>query len=241
MHNALASTSADGHYDTQTTPPRPLGCEIAAVNVSMEFDTPLGPRHVLRDISFNVEPGERMAILGRNGAGKSTLIKILAGAIEPSSGTVHLGMSLSWPLALAGGFEGALTGYDNIKFVCDLYDVPVRSVFSQIRDFTELGNLLFSPVRTYSDGMRARLAFGLSLAINFDCILIDEVLGVGDQRFQQKCHHELFVRRADKTMIAAVHAPDFVKQFCSMALVLRNGQGRVFRDLELASNIYETL
>ena len=238
MPNALVSSSV---VVDSKAPPRPLGCEIAAVNVSKEFETPLGPRHVLRDISFNVEPGERMAILGRNGAGKSTLIKILAGALEPSSGYVHLGMSLSWPLALAGGFEGALTGYDNIRFVCDIYDIPIQSVFRQIREFTELGDLLFSPVRSYSDGMRARLAFGLSLAINFDCILIDEVLGVGDQRFQQKCHHELFVKRADKTMIAAVHAPAFVKEFCSMAIVLKNGKGRVFRDIDLATTIYSTL
>lgn len=223
------------------TSARPLGREIAAVNVSKEFETPLGARHVLRDISFNVEPGERMAILGRNGAGKSTLIKILAGVLEPSSGRVHLGMSLSWPLALAGGFEGALTGYDNIRFICDIYDVPIQSVFGQIREFTELGDLLFSPVRSYSDGMRARLAFGLSLAIDFDCILIDEVLGVGDQRFQQKCHDELFRRRKNQTMIAAVHAPDFVMNYCSSALVLKNGSGRIFSDVHRACKIYETL
>lgn len=241
MPSALVSTSVVVDFETQTPPSRPLGREVAAVNVSKEFETPLGPRHVLRDISFNVEPGERIAILGRNGAGKSTLIKILAGALEPSSGHVHLGMSLSWPLALAGGFEGALTGYDNIRFVCDIYDIPVQSVFGQIREFTELGDLLFSPVRSYSDGMRARLAFGLSLAINFDCILIDEILGVGDQRFQQKCHYELFIRRAGKSMIAAVHSPIFVKEFCSKALVLRGGRGRLFDDIELAANIYSTL
>lgn len=238
MPNSLVSTSV---VVDSKVPSRTLGCEIAAVNVSKEFETPLGPRHVLRDISFHVEPGQRMAILGRNGAGKSTLIKILAGALEPSSGRVHLGMSLSWPLALAGGFEGALTGYDNIRFVCDIYDVPVQSVFGQIREFTELGDLLFSPVRSYSDGMRARLAFGLSLAINFDCILIDEVLGVGDQRFQKKCHDELFGRRKGQAMIAAVHAPDFVINHCNSALVLKSGAGRVFSDVAHAWKIYETL
>lgn len=215
--------------------------EIAAINLCKEFRTPIGSRQVLRNISFSVEPGERMAILGRNGAGKSTLIKILAGVLEPSSGSIHMGMSLSWPLALAGGFDGALTGYDNINFICDVYNVPIRSVFQYIKEFTELGDFLFVPVRSYSDGMRARLAFGLSLAINFDCILIDEVLGVGDQRFQEKCYYELFVRRSNQAMIAAIHNPEFVKTYCSGALVLKNGNGRVFRDVGLAVNIYKSL
>lgn len=221
--------------------PQPLAQQVAAVNISMSFDTPVGPRHVLREISFSVGPGERMAILGRNGAGKSTLIKILAGVLNPSSGTIYMGMSLSWPLALAGGFEGALTGYDNARFICDIYDVPIGPVLKYLRDFTELGDLLYVPVRSYSDGMRARLAFGLSLAIEFDCMLIDEVLGVGDQRFQQKCHNELFYRRDKQAMIAAVHSPDFVLKYCSSALVLKNGVGRVFGDVEKACSIYATL
>ena len=219
----------------------PLDRQIAALNISKEFETPVGRRQVLRDISFNVEPGERMAILGRNGAGKSTLIKILAGVLEPSTGSIHMGMSLSWPLALAGGFERALTGYDNVKFLCDIYDVPVNSAYRYVREFTELGDLLFVPVSSYSDGMRARLAFGLSLAINFQCILIDEVISVGDQRFQRKCHDELFNKRRDLSMIAAVHDTAFVSEFCHHAIILKNGTGRVFRDTQLASRIYATL
>ncbi|WP_439575606.1 ABC transporter ATP-binding protein [Phreatobacter sp.] len=219
----------------------PPSREIALHNICKSFETAMGRHDVLKNISFSVAPGERLAILGRNGAGKSTLIKILAGVMEPTSGSMHFGMSLSWPLALAHGFEGALTGYDNIRFVCDIYDVPVRSVYPFIRNFTELGDLLFVPVRSYSDGMRARLAFGLSLAIEFDCLLIDEVLGVGDQRFQEKCHYELFQRRAGQTMIAAVHAPHWVRQYCSSALVLKSGRGRVFQDLEVATAIYATL
>lgn len=229
----------------QPLPPPPAAAppsrDIVLANICKSFETALGPHQVLRNVSFSVAPGEKLAILGRNGAGKSTLIKILAGVLEPTSGSMHFGMSLSWPLALAHGFEGALTGYDNIRFICDLYDVPVRSVYPFIRDFTELGDLLFVPVRSYSDGMRARLAFGLSLAIEFDCMLIDEVLGVGDQRFQEKCHYELFKRRPDRTMIAAVHAPHWVREYCSAALVLKNGRGRVFHDLELATAIYATL
>ena len=215
--------------------------EIVAVNVCKEFDSKVGSRMVLRDISFSVAPGERMAILGRNGAGKSTLIKILAGVLRPSSGAIHMGMSLSWPLALAGGFDGSLTGYDNVKFICDLYDIPVKSVYNEIRDFTELGSLLFVPVRSYSDGMRARLAFGLSLAINFDCMLIDEIIAVGDQRFQAKCYDALFNKRGHQSMIAAVHSPLFVREYCTHALVLKDGRGRVFHDTQFATELYATL
>jgi capsular polysaccharide transport system ATP-binding protein len=215
--------------------------EIAVTDLVREFHTEIGIRRVLDGVTFRVGPGERMAILGRNGAGKSTLIKILSGLMEPTSGHIHMGMRLSWPLALGGGFEGAMTGYDNIRFICDLYGAPVTPVFNYVREFTELGDLLLTPVRSYSSGMRARLAFGISLAIDFDCLLIDEVLFVGDQRFQQKCHHELFVRRANRTMIAAIHSPPFVKEFCTSALILKNGRGRVFRDVVLASEIYATL
>lgn len=228
---------ASKRQETAPSPDR----SIVAINVTKEFETNLGSRQVLRDISFSVGPGERMAILGRNGAGKSTLIKILAGVLKPSSGRLELGMSLSWPLALAGGFEGELTGYDNVRFVCDIYNVSFNSVFSFVQEFTELDYHIYSPVRQYSDGMRARLAFGLSLAIEFDCILIDEVLGVGDQRFREKCHHELFVRRKNQSIIAAVHAPDFVTQHCSKALVLKGGRSRLFTDTTLATQIYATL
>lgn len=214
---------------------------IRAVDIVKEFETDVGTRRVLDGISFSVRPGERMAILGRNGAGKSTLIKILSGVMDPTSGSIQLGMRLSWPLALAGGFEGDLTGYDNVRFVCSLYGVDFHEIFSFVNDFTELGKLLLLPMRSYSDGMRMRVAFALSLAIDFECILIDEVLFVGDTRFQQKCHHELLERRRDRAMIIAIHSPEFVRTQCTSALVLKAGRGRVFDDVGLAADIYSTL
>lgn len=208
---------------------------IRAVNISKEFDTPLGRKRVLDNVSFEVGKGERLAVLGRNGSGKSTLIRILSGVMSPTSGHTEIGMRLSWPLALDGGFEGGLTGYDNIRFICSLYDRPFREVYDYVRDFTELGDHLLLPMRSYSDGMRMRGAFGLSLAIEFDCILIDEVLFVGDTRFQRKCHHELLERRKGRAMIIAIHSHEFVTQHCTSALVLKNGRGRVFRDVKLAA------
>lgn len=214
---------------------------VRAVNIVKEFKTDVGTRRVLDGIDFTVKAGDRLAILGRNGAGKSTLIKILSGVMDPTQGYVDLGMRLSWPLALAGGFEGSLTAYDNVRFICSLYNADFYEVYAFVQDFTELGNLLLLPMRSFSDGMRMRVAFALSMAIDFECILIDEVLFVGDQRFQQKCHYELLERRKDRAMIIAIHSPEFVREQCTSALVLKAGRGRVFDDVGLAADIYATL
>lgn len=214
---------------------------VRAENVVKEFHTEHGRRRVLDGISFSVGVGERMAILGRNGAGKSTLISILAGVERPTFGHVHRGLNMSWPLALGGGFEGQMTGYDTCRFITTLYGAPLKETVEYVADFTELGPQLFTQVRFYSDGMRARLAFALSLAIDFECYLIDEVILVGDRRFQQRCHDELLVRRSDRAMLMAIHSMDFAKEFCSSALVLKQGRGRVFYDLDLACSIYASL
>ncbi|UDL93943.1 ABC transporter ATP-binding protein [Lichenihabitans sp. PAMC28606] len=218
-------------------PPR----AIAAVNIVKEFDTEHGRRRVLDGISFKVHMGERIAILGRNGAGKSTLIQILSGLQRPTSGHVDRGLRMSWPLAFAGGFEGDLTGYDNIRFISRVYNAPFREVFDYVDSFAELGRLLYEPMRFYSSGMKMRIGFALSLAINFDCILIDEVILVGDRHFQEKCVRELFEYRKHCAMIIATHGMDVVTQYCSQALVMKNGRGRVFTDLDMAVKIYSSL
>jgi capsular polysaccharide transport system ATP-binding protein len=252
MQNSVANPNNNGAVSVQRpgqrrggwfsdAQARVLEPAISAFNLVKEFDTELGVHRVLDDISFQVRPGEKMAILGRNGAGKSTLIKILAGLDQPTSGFVERGISMSWPLALGGGFEWNMTGYDNIRFIAKLYNVPFRDTFEYVREFTEIGEMLYEPVRVYSSGMRMRLAFGLSLAIDFDCFLIDEVLFVGDLRFQEKCYHEMFERRADRSMILAIHSPDVVRTHCTSAFVLRKGRGRYFTDVQLAADIYVTL
>jgi capsular polysaccharide transport system ATP-binding protein len=217
------------------------GRRIVVRNIVKEFHTEIGLKRVLDGISFTVGVGERMAVLGRNGAGKSTLIQILAGVQYPTSGTIERGLRMSWPLALGGGFEGELTGYDNVRFITRVYDVPFRETYDFINDFTELGRSLHMPVRYYSSGMRMRLAFALSLAIDFECFLIDEVILVGDTRFQQKCHAEIFGKRKDRAMILAIHSHEVVHQHCTSALVLKGGRGVVLRDLDLATDIYHSL
>lgn len=215
--------------------------QIEVVDLVKDFETEIGTRRVLDGISFKVKMGERIAILGRNGAGKSTLIKVLSGLLRPTSGKIIRGLNMSWPLALGGGFEGSLTGYDNIRFISRIYGVPFKETYEYVEDFTELGKQLHVPIKYYSDGMRMRVAFALSLAINFECFLIDEVLMVGDHRFQEKCHKEIFGRRAHCAMILAIHSIDIVLARCTSALVLKNGRGRVFTDLKQATDIYSTL
>jgi capsular polysaccharide transport system ATP-binding protein len=225
----------------QAIPLDPNRPRIEAIGITKVFHTEIGPRTVLDDINFVVEPGDKFAILGRNGAGKSTLIRILSGIIKPTSGEIIRKMRMSWPLALGGQFEGMLTGYDNVRFIAKLYGADVERVFDYTEWFTELGPLLNVQTRFYSDGMRMRLAFALSLAIDFDCILIDEVLFVGDEKFQKKCQRELFEVRRHKTMLLAIHSVEFVNDFCNQALVLKRGRGRVFSDVRLATAIYSTL
>jgi capsular polysaccharide transport system ATP-binding protein len=217
------------------------GQRISLSNIVKEYHTQLGTRRVLDNVSFDLRRGEKIAVLGRNGAGKSTLVKLIGGVERPTSGHIHRGMSMSWPLAFGGGFEASMSGMDNIRFIARIYNAPLQRTIDFCDDFAELGKLLFLPVRTYSSGMRARLAFALTLAIDFDCMLIDEVISVGDQRFHSKCHDELFVKRKNAAMILVSHDVNIVKEFCTKALILKQGRGRVFEDLDFAISIYNNL
>ena len=196
---------------------------------------------VLSNISFTVAPGEKLAVLGRNGAGKSTLIRLLSGVELPTEGSIERQMSVSWPVGLTGGVGPSMTGNDNIRFIARIYNKPFEEARAYVEDFAQLGKFLSEPVRTYSAGMRARLNFALSFAVDFDCYLIDEVIAVGDQRFQKRSYEELFEKRADRTLILSSHVPDVVRSYCSGALVLHRGRAKMFDDLDLAIAIYNEL
>lgn len=196
---------------------------------------------MLSNVNLVVERGERVALLGRNGAGKSTLIKMIGGVEMPTSGKITRDMSTSWPLGFAGGFQGSLTGYDNARFISRIYNRDYKELRAFVEDFTELGKQLKNPVKTYSSGMRARLAFALSLAIEFDCYLIDEIILVGDQNFNRKCHHELLEKRHDRSMIIASHSTDLVRQICNRAVLIHDGQAVCYDDVNLAVEEYSKL
>ncbi|WP_234822938.1 ABC transporter ATP-binding protein [Ensifer adhaerens] len=214
---------------------------ISLQNIVKKYHTSAGSKTVLDGISFEITKGEKIAVLGRNGAGKSTLVKLIGGVEKPTHGHIHRGMSMSWPLAFGGGFEPTMTGLDNIRFLARLYGRPIEETIEAVDDFAELGRNLIMPVKSYSSGMRARLAFALTLAIDFDCLLIDEVISVGDQRFHRKCHDALFVQRKHCSMILISHDIGIIKSYCDKALILKAGRGRVFDDIDFAIDIYSSL
>ena len=200
-----------------------------------------GVRRVLDKVDLDVQYGQRLAILGRNGAGKSTLIKILGGVELVTSGQIERTMSVSWPLAFSGAFQGSLTGIDNTKFICRIYGLDYQNTRDFVDDFAELGSQIAEPVKTYSTGMRARLAFALTIAIEFDCYLIDEVIMVGDQRFSRRCHEELFEKRADRALVIVSHDMSVVQGLCDSAAIIHNSQLEMCDSVNEAVDIYHQL
>lgn len=190
-----------------------------------------GERTILDRINLKIQRGQKIGILGRNGAGKSTLVRLISGAERPSSGYIHRGMSVSWPLAFSSSFQGSLSGLDNLRFICRIYNTSFEDKVAFVSEFSELGPYLREPVKSYSSGMTARLAFALSMVIEFDCYLMDEVIAVGDDRFRQRCQVELFEKRRDRAMIMVSHNPDFIKSYCDSAVVLLRGRLHHFSNL----------
>lgn len=198
-----------------------------------------GAVDVLKGVDLLVHKGDKIGIVGRNGAGKSTLIRLIGGIERPTSGTIRHDMRISWPLAFTGAFQGALTGIDNVRFICRVYGKPFEEVIDYVEDFSQLGRFLKEPVKIYSSGMRARLAFAVSLMIDFDCYLIDEVVAVGDARFQTRSHEELFEKRADRAIILVSHDAHYLRDHCEKAAVLEQGILRHFETVEEAVNHHE--
>lgn len=214
---------------------------IRLTDVSKEYRTGHGINRVLRNINLTINPGERIGILGRNGAGKSTLIRLISGAEPPTSGTLERFMSVSWPLAFSGGFQSGLTGADNVRFICRIYGVDFEPRFKFVKDFSELGGYLYEPVSTYSSGMRARLAFAISMTVDFDCYLIDEVMAVGDSRFRERCRVELFEKRHDKAMLIVSHSHRYLKGTCDRFLLFREGTIEEYDDFNEVYFVYKEM
>lgn len=208
-------------------------------NVVKRYHMRQGPRTVLDQVSLRIEAGEKVGILGRNGSGKSTLIRLISGAERPTTGTITRKMSVSWPLAFGGAFQGALTGLDNLRFICRVYGTTTEDKIPFVLEFSELGRYLYEPIKTYSAGMRARLAFAISMVIEFDCFLIDEIIAVGDARFHEKCRIELFEKRKERSMILVSHDMHYVREHCQRAAVLVNGRLTAFDKVDDAFAFYE--
>ncbi|WP_409293608.1 ABC transporter ATP-binding protein [Pseudomonas sp. KCJK9058] len=203
-------------------------------NVTKSYLTPKGRRYVFRDLSLAIPPGRNIGLIGRNGAGKSTLMRLLGGADAPDSGTIVTDRSISWPVGLTGGFQGSMTGRENIKFVCRIYGATgdsMREKIQYVQEFAEIGDWIDEPIKTYSSGMRSRLAFGLSMAFDFDYYLIDEVMSVGDAQFKRKCR-DVFKEKMQKSNLVLVsHSMPEIKKLCDLVLLVRKGKIEVYEDV----------
>lgn len=203
-------------------------------NVTKSYLTPNGRRYVFRNLSMAIPPGKNIGLIGRNGAGKSTLMRLLGGADIPDSGSVVTDRSISWPVGLTGGFQGSMTGRDNIKFVCRIYGAEGEAMREKVRyvqEFAEIGDWIDEPIKTYSSGMRSRVAFGLSMAFDFDYYLIDEVMSVGDAQFKRKCA-EVFQEKMQKSNVVLVsHTMPEIEKLCDIVLLVRDGGIQVYEDV----------
>jgi len=207
-------------------------------NVTKYYPIRNGKRRVLHDISFTLRQGQRLGILGCNGAGKSTLIRIISGIELPTSGEITFKMSISWPLALQGAFVGGLTGLDNLRFVSRVYGISYKDALPFIEEFSGLGAYLREPIRTYSSGMRSRLAFAISMAVDFDCYMIDEVTAVGDDNFSKKCKRALLEDKNDRSLILVSHSPGVISEYCNCYSVLYLGMLSLFKSYDDAFYYY---
>ena len=216
---------------------------ISIRNVTKYYPVKGGKLHyVLRDINFEIPSNQSIAILGPNGAGKSTLLRMIGGAEAPNSGTIHSSSSISWPLGVGVGFQGSLTGRQNILFVCQingLSKLETEEVINAVIDFAEIGEYFDMPVKSYSSGMRARLSFGLSVNFDFDYYLIDELTSVGDAVFRAKAKREFERIKQSSSLIYVAHNLAALKESCKSALFLHDGEMDYYKDINDGIKAYE--
>lgn len=214
---------------------------IKIENLTKSYRTPSGRHYVFRDLNLLLPSGKSIALIGRNGAGKSTLLRIIGGIDRPDYGHIKTDSTISWPVGLSGGFQGSLTGRQNVKFVARLYakKEELQEKVAFVERFAELGKYFDMPIKTYSSGMRSRLGFGLSMAFKFDYYLVDEVTAVGDARFKRKCS-ELFKSRHDESnFIMVSHSLNSLKEFCDIALYIdRENKVTLYNDVSTAIDNY---
>ena len=210
-------------------------------NVTKTYHTRGLKRRVFSDLSFSIQPGESLAICGANGAGKSTLLRLIAGVEYPSSGEVRRSFRTSWPIGFTSCFDPGMTGADNARFIARIYEHDEEQVLAYVEDFAQLGVYMRQPVSTYSSGMTSRLAFGISLAISFDCYLVDEVAAAGDVRFRKRCEEELMARRDKGTLIMTSHDPYMLEQYCKRGAVLYSGALVFFDTVAEACEVHHSL
>ena len=205
---------------------------IKIENLTKSYRTPTGRHYVFKDLNLEIPSGKSVAFIGRNGAGKSTLLRMIGGIDRPDSGKIITNKTISWPVGLAGGFQGSLTGRENVKFVARLYakQEELKEKIEFVEEFAELGKYFDMPIKTYSSGMRSRLGFGLSMAFKFDYYIVDEVTAVGDARFKEKCAQLFKERHKESSFLMVSHRLNSLKEFCDVAIVFKDDNAVSFHE-----------
>jgi len=214
---------------------------IVFENVSKSYHIRKFHKQVFSNLNFTVKRGESIGICGANGAGKSTLMRLISGIEQPSSGRITRTMSTSWPIGYGSTFVGSLTGADNARFIARIYGKDEAEMLAFVEDFAQLGPYFHQPIFSYSAGMSARLAFGVSLAIDFECYLVDEVTGAGDERFRERSEKALKERRENATLIMVSHEPSTLVQYCDRGAVLYGGSLTFYDDIADAIDVHHRL
>jgi len=214
---------------------------IELKNVSKFFTTKVGKKYILKNVSFSIPSNKNIGILGRNGAGKSTIMKMLGQIEFPNSGKIVSDKSFSWVMGVGGGFQGNMTGRANVKFVCRIYGRSKKEIEESVnfvKEFSELGDYFEMPIKTYSSGMKSRLTFGLSLAFDFDYLLIDETLSVGDARFKKKSKEALMKKIESCNVLLVSHDMKTLKEICDVGIVVNDGKMFYYDKIEDAIEEY---
>lgn len=214
---------------------------IEVKNVSKSYMTPKGRHYLFKDLNLTIADKQSVGLLGRNGAGKSTLLRVICGLDTPDSGRVVTDSTISWPVGVAGGFQGSLTGRQNVRFVCRLYSsgAYIDEKIRFVEEFADIGKYFDMPVKSYSSGMRSRLTFGLSLAFDFDYYMLDEVGAVGDAAFRKRAQDILDARKSTSGVLMVSHNLKDIEKTCDTAIVLMDQTAHVFDDPKQAIQIYK--
>ncbi len=207
--------------------------------VTKKYRTRNGLKVVADNVTMTFPTGTSIALLGRNGAGKSTLLQMISGTVEPDSGQILSDGRISWPVGFAGSFHRDLTGSQNVRFIARVYGMDTDALADFVEEFSALGDHFYMPLRSYSSGMRSRLAFGVSMGIPFDTYLVDEVTSVGDTAFRRKSNALFLERMANSSAVVVSHSTAQLRAICNAAVLLEGGQLTYYDDLDEAISQHE--
>jgi capsular polysaccharide transport system ATP-binding protein len=206
------------------------------------YRTERGRHYVFRDLNFSFPTGTSIGLIGRNGAGKTTLMRLLGGMETPNRGSVHADVSISWPVGLASGYQSTLSARENAQFICRIHGATrseMRRKIEFVREFADIGEFFDLPMKTYSSGMRSRVAFGMSMAFDFDYYLIDEVMAVGDPQFRAKGTQLLSERLKSANVILVSHRMADIRKHCDMVVHVNRGNTVLYDDVEAGIAAYQ--